>query len=113
MMCITKNMIVYFRYIMKNNKGEVIENTMDSSPTCYLHGSTGIQPSLQLQFDGLQIGDAKLIHLTKESGIIDEEFTFEVMIDKLRPALEEELMLGYPVVTGNLICDADCICYSV
>ncbi len=106
-------MVVCFRYIMKNNKGDVIENTMDSLPKCYLHGSPGIQPFLQLQFEGLKVGDTRLIHLTKESGLSNEEFTFEVIIDELRPALEEELMLGYPVLIHNSICDADCVCYRV
>ena len=97
---------------MKNSKGQVIENTMDGSPKCYLHGSTGIQPSLQLQFEGLKAGDTRVIYLKKESGLSNEDFTFDIIIDKLRPALDEELMLGYPVMLDNSICDSDCICYG-
>ena len=110
-MIVTKNVVVVFRYIMKNNKGHVIENTMEGSPKCYLHGSSGIQPSLQLQFEGLKVGDTKTIYLKKESGFSKEDFTFDIVIDKLRHALEEELMLGYPVSIDGLICNEDCICY--
>jgi hypothetical protein len=97
---------------MKNDKGEVIEDTMEGSPKCYLHGSLGIHSSLQLQFEGLKVGDTKVIYLKKESGILNEDFTFNIIIDKLRPALEEELMLGYPVLIYNLICDSRCICHN-
>ena len=66
MMIVTKNIVVIFRYIMKNNKGEVLENTMEGSPKCYLHGSAGIHPSLQVQFEGLKVGDTKIIYLKNE-----------------------------------------------
>lgn len=111
-MIVTKNIVVIFRYIMKNSKGEVLENTMEGSPKCYLHGSAGIHPSLQVQFEGLKVGDTKVIYLKKESGFSNEDFTFDIIIDKLRAASEEELMLGYPVSIDNLICDEDCICYN-
>ena len=96
---------------MKNSKGEVIEDTMGSYPKYYLHGSSAIQAYLQLQFEGLKVGDTKIIYLKKESGLTNEDFTFNIIIDKLYPASEEELMLGYPVIRDNLICNDDCICY--
>lgn len=111
MICVSKNMVVYFRYIMRNNKGEVIENTMHGLPKSYLHGSPGIQPALQLQFEGLRVGDIKLIHLSTDSGMTDD-YTFDVVIDDLRPALEEELLLGYSLPDADTNCDKDCICYA-
>ena len=112
MTVVTKNIVVIFRYIMKNSKGQVIENTMNGAPKCYLHGAAGIQLSLQVQFEGLKVGDTKVIYLRKESGVSNEDFTFDIIIDKLRPALEEELLLGYPVMIDSLICDSRCICYN-
>jgi hypothetical protein len=41
-----------------------------------------------------------------------QDFTFDVVIDNLRPASEEEVLLGYPVVIDNLICDSNCDCYN-
>lgn len=110
-MIVRKNMVVYFRYIMKNSKGFVIENTMADSPKCYLHGSCGIQSSLQLQFEDLKVGDTKVIYLKKKSTEINEDFTFDVIIDKLRPALQEEQILGYPFLIDNSVCESDCICH--
>jgi hypothetical protein len=112
MMTVTKNMVVAFRYVMKNSRGEVVENKMEASSKSYLHGSTGIQPALQLQFEGLKEGDTKTIYLKKENDQANDDFTFDVIIDKIRPALQQEIMLGYPVVTDNLFCDENCVCYD-
>lgn len=105
-------MVVIFRYVMKNKRGEVIENTMEGAPKCYLHGSGGIHSSLQMQFEGLKVGGTRIIYLKKENGFSNEDYTFNIIIDKLRPASEEELMLGYPVTIDNLICDSNCVCYN-
>ena len=50
MTVVTKNIVVIFRYIMKNSKGQVIEKTRNCAPKCDLHGAAGIQSSLQVQF---------------------------------------------------------------
>lgn len=109
-MTVKKNIIVFFRYTMRNSRGEVLENNMDSSPKCYLHGAAGIQPSLQMQFKGLKVGDSKTIYLKEDGGIIADNYTFNVIIDNLRLATEEELLLGYPIVINDSICGPDCIC---
>jgi|SRR5664279_325261 len=97
MMHIAKNRIVSIRYIMKNSKEDVLENTMNKHPVSYLHGSTGIQPLLQAQLEGLKAGSKKVVYLTAASGLTDEDFIFEVIVDEVRVALKEEVLLGYPV----------------
>ncbi|MGN6296827.1 MAG: hypothetical protein ACTHM7_08605 [Ginsengibacter sp.] len=111
MMIVSKNMVVAFRYIMKNNKGDVIENAMGCSAKYYLHGSEGIHSSLQAQFEGLKAGDSKIIYLKQENGV-SGNFRFDIVIDELRPASKEEIMLGYPVAIDNLFCDSNCACYN-
>ncbi len=112
MMCITKDTVVAMRYIMRNSKSVVLEDIMNAVPVNYLHGSGGIQPVLQTQLEGLQQGNTKIVYLLKESGLTDEDFSFEVIIDDVRAALPEELLLGYPVKMNNDKCDIDCVCYS-
>lgn len=111
-MTVSKNIVVAFRYLMKNDKGEVIEDMTKRAPKYYLHGSGGIHPSLQTQFEGLKAGDNKIIYLEKQDGVLDQEFTFDVVIDNLRPASEEEVMLGYAVVIDSIACDLNCDCYD-
>lgn len=112
MMAIRKDMVASFRYIMRNEKEEVLENTMEGTATTYLHGSNGIQRYLQDQLQGLVTGNKKMVYLSKSSGIIEDDFSFEVIIDEVRDALPEELILGYPVQLASEKCDEDCKCHQ-
>lgn len=126
MIVIGENIVVFFRYVMRNARGEEVENIMEGPSKSYLHGSANILPCLQTQMEGLKVGERKTVLLVPEradpsgtaipspDGGVPEEgiasFTFEVVIDQLRPALTEEILLGYPVVVADRICDADCDC---
>jgi hypothetical protein len=112
MMCIAKDIVVAMRYIMRNGKGVVLEDTMLAAPVNYLHGSGGIQPLLQVQLDGLKAGDKKMVYLLKENGLTDDDFSFEVIIDSVRTALPEEVLLGYPVKIDIDKCERHCECYE-
>lgn len=113
MIVITKDMVVSMRYVMKNSRGEVLEDTMNTAPTSYLHGSTAIAPSLQKQLEGMQAGERRRVFLAQEDRGADDDFTFDVVIAALREALPEEILLGYPVIPGDVICDADCECFKM
>ena len=41
----------------------------------------------------------------------NEDFIFEVIIDEVRVALKEEILLGYPVKVNVQKCEAGCDCY--
>jgi FKBP-type peptidyl-prolyl cis-trans isomerase 2 len=112
MMHISKNSVVSIRYIMKNNNNEVLENIMNNDPVNYLHGSTGILPLLQAQLEGLKAGDKKVVYLAEAAGLTNEDFIFEVIIDEVRTASKEEVLLGYPVKINVTKCEASCDCYS-
>jgi FKBP-type peptidyl-prolyl cis-trans isomerase 2 len=112
MMRVANNNVVSIRYIMKNSKEEVLENTMYGLPVTYLHGSPGIQPLLQAQLEGMKAGDKKEVNLRAASGLTTEDFIFEVIIDEVRVALKEEVLLGYPVNISVPKCEADCECYN-
>ncbi|MEO5892156.1 MAG: hypothetical protein ABIQ31_18055 [Ferruginibacter sp.] len=112
MLFIAEHHIVSIRYIMKNNEGEILENTLDGDPVSYLQGSPGIQPLLQAQLTGLKKGDRKTVYLNAVTGLTDKDFVFEVIIDDVREALKEELLLGYPVQVNVVKCEPDCDCYD-
>ena len=111
-LCIDKNKIVALRYIMRNSKGDILEDTMNAAPVNYLQGSTGIMPVLQQQLEGLKAGDKKKVYLFKETCTADDDFEFDVIIDDVRAALPEEIMLGYPVQMTTAVCTDDCYCYD-
>ncbi|HVX25800.1 MAG TPA: hypothetical protein VHB70_05630 [Parafilimonas sp.] len=110
---VNKDMVVALRYIMRNRNGDVLEDTIQSAPVNYLHGSTGILPMLQQQLEGLKAGDKKKVYLFKDSSDADDDFEFDVIIDDVRAALSEEIILGYPVQITTTTCEDDCICYDV
>lgn len=112
MHCINKDMVVALRYIMRNGKDDVLENTMDALPVNYLHGSAEILPMLQQQLQGLKAGDKKQVVLSKQNSGADDDFIFDVFIDDVRAALPEEIILGYPVNITTEICKDDCYCYT-
>ncbi len=112
MVCVDKDMVVALRYVMRNGNGDVLEDTMQSSPVNYLHGSNGILPMLQQQLKGLKTGDKKKVYLFKNNSDVDDDFEFDVVIDDVRAALPEEIILGYPVQITTAICTDDCYCYD-
>jgi FKBP-type peptidyl-prolyl cis-trans isomerase SlyD len=109
---IGKGCVVSMRYIMKDSKGLTLENTMTGQPVTYLHGAAAILPLLQQQLEGLRTGDKRTVYLKAAAGLTTEDFIFEVIIDQVRAALKEEILLGYPVQTDVQPCEADCDCYK-
>jgi FKBP-type peptidyl-prolyl cis-trans isomerase SlyD len=112
MMHIKKNSVVSIRYTMKNGGGSILEDRLNNPPVSYLHGSNGILPILQSQLEGLVAGDTKTVFLAAASGLTDEDFVFHVIIDDVRPAMQEEILLGYPVKPTGATCDAGCDCHG-
>ena len=110
-MSVEKNKIISIDYIMRNSKGEVLEDTANSGRTNYLHGSSGILEYLQLQLEGLSVGDKKIVRLPKEIGQADDDYSFDITICQVRNAMKEELVLGYPVMVETAACPVDCDCY--
>jgi hypothetical protein len=112
MMHVSKNMVVSIRYIMRNSRDEILENNMQGVPVNYLHGSDAILPSLQKQLESSVRGDKKIVYLSAAQDDSPEDFAFEVTIDDVRQALPEEIMLGYPVLINNDICNENCECHE-
>ena len=111
-LCAAKDRVVALRYIMRNGNGEVLADTIQALPVNYLHGSAGILPALQQQISGLKAGDKKKVYLFKEHSDTDDDFEFDVIIDDVREALPEEIVLGYPVQITTNSCEDDCGCYT-
>lgn len=102
---------------MKNSNGDVLENRMTAKPVEYLHGSGNIMPALENGLTGLEAGCTTCVTISNQVDIqLDSSFHFDVIIDNVRLATEEEILKGKPVKmvkeeTGE--CAADCICYTV
>jgi FKBP-type peptidyl-prolyl cis-trans isomerase SlyD len=96
---------------MKNSKGEILEDIMESEPMTYLHGSGRMLHALEENLEGLKAGDEKIFLISKEHGYdVDDSFSFEVVIEEVRPATEEELKVGQILQTYKEECGQDCNC---
>ena len=111
MMQVEKDTVVIIRYIMKNSRGDLLENTMEGHPASYVHGSSGILKILQSQLEGLRIGESKQIFLSRQDDPVGDDFIFDVLIENIRAGLPQEIKLGYPLNTVPVECAPGCICY--
>jgi len=54
---ITANKVVSLAYILRDDSGEVIDQSQDGSPLLYLHGAQNIVPGLEEQLEGVGTGE--------------------------------------------------------
>lgn len=111
-MQVGSNTVVSLRYRMKNSTGDVLEDILPGKPVEYLHGSGVILPALEAKLVGLKAGDEKRICISHETSFqLDTSFYFDVVIDEVRPATEEELKNGKPAKAQlEEDCGPGCIC---
>ncbi len=112
-MQVTPKTIVSIRYRMKNSRGEVLENIMESAPVSYLHGAGQILPTLESHLTGREAGASASVMVSKAEGFpgLDDDFYFDVIIDQVRWATDEELKRGQPLTTSkNGDCGPECCC---
>ena len=91
---IKKGMIISMRYVLRNSKGEVLEDKK--------YAGAVISPLLQAQLEGLQPGDAKTIVLKKGDEGADDDFTVDVVIDDVREAPPEAIPMSIHLLSGFL-----------
>jgi hypothetical protein len=83
--------IVTLQYVMKNSRGD----KLDESTTSFLFGSTTISPHLQSQLTDLSPGHSQTLTLPKGAEGADDDYTFEVTIKGVRDPTANELRLGH------------------
>ena len=88
---IGKDTIVTLNYTMRNGRGEIL----DDRRTTYLHGSSAISPLLQAQLEGLEPGQTKKVFLKKGDENADDDFSFDIVIEDVRQAMQIHLLSGF------------------
>ena len=66
-MQISKNSVVTLNYTLKNDQGEVLDESQDGS-FLYMHGAGGIIPGLEGQLEGKSAGDSFSAHIEPADG---------------------------------------------
>jgi FKBP-type peptidyl-prolyl cis-trans isomerase SlyD len=105
-MQIENNMIVSLRYIMKNENGDIMEDNTNSAAYEYVHGSGNLMPALEDAMTGLSAGETKTFSVSDK--LLRGLFHFDVVIENIRTATDEEIAKGIPLTNKN--CGPDCCC---
>lgn len=66
-MQISKNSVVTINYTLKNDQGEILDESQDNS-FLYMHGAGGIIPGLESQMEGKSVGDEFSAHIEPADG---------------------------------------------
>ncbi|MEO6723482.1 MAG: FKBP-type peptidyl-prolyl cis-trans isomerase [Ferruginibacter sp.] len=106
---ISNNTVVSLRYIMKDNKGEIVEDNTNGESIQYVHGSGNILPALEKSLDGLVTGQTTVVTVSDEN--LRRSFCFNVVIDSVRMANAMEIKTGKPLQrVANKECGSGCDC---
>jgi FKBP-type peptidyl-prolyl cis-trans isomerase SlyD len=95
---ITANKVVSLSYTLRDDDGEVIDQSEDGSPLLYLHGAQNIVPGLEEQLEGVAEGESVNATVSPEKGYGPREA--QEVPRNLFPA-DAELAAGMQVVAHD------------
>ena len=79
-MQIAKNMVVVFDYTLTNHSGQEIENSKESGPFAYIHGSNNIIPGLEKALEGKRVGEKFKIPVAPKDGYGERDDTLVAIV---------------------------------
>lgn len=100
--------IVSLRFAMKDASGQLLEDNLNAEPISYLQGGHQILRELQVQLEGMTAGDQRQVELVLPE-TPPRRFLFDVYVDAVRPATEQEIKTGYPLIQKDN-CGPGCDC---
>jgi len=97
---ITANKVVSLSYTLRDDDGEVIDQSEDGSPLLYLHGGQNIVPGLEEQLEGVAEGESVKATVSPEKGYGPRIGESQEVPRNLFPA-DAELAAGMQVVAHD------------
>ncbi len=68
---IQKNTVATIAYVLKNRKGEILDQAGADEAFAYLHGHDNVVPGLEKALDGLSVGDKLSVTVPADEGYGD------------------------------------------
>lgn len=92
-MKVAANLVVSIDYTLKNDAGEILDESEGEGPLHYLHGHDNIVPGLEAALDGLTVGDALNVTVPPEQGygVPDDGLIFKVARSELSSDIDPEV----------------------
>ena len=97
---ITVNKVVSLSYTLRDDDGEVIDQSEDGSPLLYLHGGQNIVPGLEEQLEGVAQGETVKATVSPEKGYGPRIGESQEVPRNLFPA-DAELVAGMQVIAHD------------
>lgn len=97
---ISTNKVVTLAYTLRDDDGEVIDQSDDGSPLLYLHGAQNIVPGLEEQLEGVAQGESVKATVSPEKGYGPRIGESQEVPRNLFPA-DAELAAGMQVVAHD------------
>ena len=97
---ITANKVVSLSYTLRDDDGEVIDQSEDGSPLLYLHGAQNIVPGLEEQLEDVAEGESVKATVSPEKGYGPRIGEAQEVRRNLFPA-DAELVAGMQVVAHD------------
>ncbi|NRB23026.1 peptidylprolyl isomerase [Shewanella sp.] len=87
-MSIKKDMVVQFKYTLRDEKDEVLETNKDLDPIAYLHGHNNMMPGVEDSIEGKEVGESFSVTLAPETtyGVRNEDAIQRVSVKHLQGA---------------------------
>ena len=102
-MLVTRKMVVTIEYVLKNEKGEILDSSEKSGKLTYLHGFRNIVEGLEEALEGKKVGDSFSVSMPPEKGYgaRDENMVFDLPLEnfkddensKIEPGMEFEVTI--------------------
>jgi len=95
--------VVDLGYVLKNSKGETLDQTAPQEPFSYLHGTQQIVPGLENALVGLKTGDKKKVTVTPEEGYgdLDPELKMKVKRAQFPAGVDVKLGMQFETQTAD------------
>ncbi len=93
---VQNNAVVAIAYTLKDDAGQILDQTETSQPLHYLHGHQNIIPGLEASLSGVAVGEKKQVRVNPEEGYgnYNPDLTFKV---------GRELFQGEPPKEGAMV----------
>lgn len=83
-MLVAKNKVVVFDYRLSDGQGAVIEESQDTGPFAYIHGTNSIIPGLESALEGKQAGEALTVSVEPGKAYGERDDTLVAVVPRDR-----------------------------
>lgn len=101
---IQKNSVATIAYVLKNRKGEILDQAGAEDGFAYLHGHENIVPGLEKALEGLEVGAKAKVDVSADQGYGDYDPSLVQTVEKSKfPPNMRKVQVGemLQVDTGN------------